>query len=88
MSGGFHIFCGRCDESVKVLTQIHAEEKAVCPKCGQTDDLKEALRIAGDHETDGFKEGLAALIRQRSGDAGNFGQSSTGGRPKWYFVKA
>jgi hypothetical protein len=89
MGSGFHIFCGKCDESVKVLTQVRADEKVICPSCRQTDTLEEALRICKEHDSKSLMEGLDSILRKPVSDGSNGAKSGASKRAsRWYFVPA
>jgi hypothetical protein len=54
------IVCSRCKVSPEVIDDADGKI-ALCLRCGQRDNFEDALRIAGEHLTDG-----AAHAMQRS----------------------
>ena len=48
MSDEFKVVCGECQFDVAILLEADGEI-AICPVCGQMDELKEARRVAGEH---------------------------------------
>lgn len=48
MSNEFKVVCGKCQSDVAILADPDGEV-AMCPICGQRDNLEEAHRVAGEH---------------------------------------
>ena len=48
MSAQFKVVCGNCRSDIAIITETDVEV-AMCPMCGQRDDLEQAQRVAGEH---------------------------------------
>ena len=48
MSAQFKVVCGTCKSDIAIIADTDGEV-AMCPMCGQRDDLEQAQRIAGEH---------------------------------------
>jgi hypothetical protein len=42
------IFCGHCRVEIEGRTDAYGNQEAVCPVCGQTDTIENAVREAGE----------------------------------------
>ncbi len=59
------IVCGSCQVPPEVVTNDDGKTEAVCPSCGQRDEVEDALRIGGEH----YVEGAKAALNKSLGDA-------------------
>jgi len=66
MSTQFKIICATCKADAQVTSGCDGEA-AICPTCGQRDDLEDAQRIAGEHFLQemipGLQTDLESLIK-------------------------
>ena len=63
MSAQFKVVCGKCRSDIAIITDTDGEV-AMCPMCGQKDDLEQAHRIAGEH----FLRQMMPDLQQGIGD--------------------
>jgi hypothetical protein len=66
MSAQFRVVCGKCWSDIAIIAERHGE-LAMCPMCGQRDDLEQAQRIAGEHflrqMIPDLQSGIADIVR-------------------------
>ena len=46
------VVCGQCKVDPELVEDGTGNAQAVCPRCGQRDDVNKAARIAGEHAMD------------------------------------
>lgn len=71
MSESALVVCGTCKVPPDIVSNADGKDEAVCPSCGQRDDVEDAQRIAGEFGADaiarGFQSGLGDIFKGKSG---------------------
>ena len=63
MSNEFNVVCGKCQSDIAIIRDPNGE-LAMCPMCGQRDDLEDAQQIAGEH----FLHEMIPGLQKKLGD--------------------
>ncbi len=64
MTTSNNVLCGKCRCAAERTTDEGGKTYAVCPACGQRDDLKKAVREAGEHMAYVMQKAFAAKINK------------------------
>jgi len=65
------VVCATCKVDPEFVTDADGKAEAVCPGCGQRDDVEDAMRIAQEFALDavarGLQGGLGDAVRGKDG---------------------
>jgi len=57
------VVCSKCEVDPQIVTDANGDREAVCPECGQSDKVEDAVRIAGEHAVNDAKAMLNEKMR-------------------------
>jgi hypothetical protein len=83
------VVCSKCEVDPEIVTDAEGNAEAVCPGCGQRDNVEDAQRIAGDHAVNQARATLQDAMRDaaRGSKIIQFKPGApTGGTFKWKLV--
>ena len=67
----YRVVCGRCRVNPHIVRNDDGAAEAVCPGCGQRDNVEDAKRIAGEHLTQGATPGFKTPHRWHTAGVGH-----------------